>query len=281
MSTMGTAGTAVADPKNGNGGHAGKGRKIDAETYVETGDYLYRRVRTAESDSLVRIEIESGEVTFAEVASKSNGKYIQTDNIGGLKSQTKAAVSDSVESESHSAAEDKPHPSQVVAGTNGVSAQDEGVIFERIDVEEEYLGGCGNVLYNGHRYFHISMELQDYGFDDLGDVVALGVVCDAVFQLVGKKSKTLKTILQKVRDTRFIRAIPDSICGFIFGTILDGIFSNGTGTFALWNYDTEDWWGTTPKLAFGGDSEYDPAPSDVINNGAKRYIPTAYTSKFT
>ncbi|MEF8882360.1 MAG: hypothetical protein V5A34_07560 [Halapricum sp.] len=147
MSMMGTAGTAAADPKDGNGGHAGKGGEIDAETYVETGDYIYRRVRTAESDFLVRIEIESGEVTFAEVASKSDGKYIQTDNIGSLKSQTKAAVSGSVDSESLSTAENIPHPSQIVADTNGVSAQDEVVIFERIDVEEEYLGGCGNVLY--------------------------------------------------------------------------------------------------------------------------------------
>lgn len=147
MSIVGTAGTAAADPKVENNNGSDKGRKVDTETYVETDDYIYRRVRTTESDFLVRIEITSGEVTITEIASKSEEKYVQTDNNGGLKAQTKAAVSGGVQSKSLSATESKPHPGQIVAGTSGVSIQDEGVIFKRVDVEEEYLGGCGNFLY--------------------------------------------------------------------------------------------------------------------------------------
>jgi len=125
------------------------------------------------------------------------------------------------------------------------------------------------------------MHLQDYEFDDIGSVIGLAIVCDALFILVGKKSKTLKNILENIMETPLIRAIPDSICGFIFGKFLDRIFSNGTGTFGLWDYDTEGWLGTTPKLAFGGDSEYDPESSDVIDNGPVKQIPGTHISKFT
>ncbi|RQG89064.1 hypothetical protein EA462_11845 [Natrarchaeobius halalkaliphilus] len=157
-------------------------------------------------------------------------------------------------------------PVEIVDATEGVSIQSSGVIFQQVDVAEKYLGSCGTIGYDDHMYYHVAMELGDYKFDDLGDAIAYGVVCDALFILVGSKSKTIKQLLKKISDHPLIRTIPDSICAFISGTVLDGIFSGNDGTVAFWDRESG---GTvsTSQLVFGGSGEYDPDPEDVIDKG--------------
>jgi len=149
VSAINTTGTAAADDRNDN--YPDTDKRVDAETYAEAGNYVYRRVQTTESDFLMRIDVDDGEVIFSEIIVDRDEKYTQAANIAGLKSQTKAEVSGGIESDSFSTVQKAPHPSQIVAGTNGVSVQEDGTIFKKVDVKEKYLGGCGNFLYNNHR----------------------------------------------------------------------------------------------------------------------------------
>jgi len=217
---------------------------------------------------LLRFDLEKGEAKFAEIKSQSDPQALSTTSTSDdpLKKQTRsmtaASATVSIQSSNRN---DGIEPSKIVDATQGVQTQSSGIIFQKVDVATDHLGDCGSVAYNNHKYYHVAMELGDYNFDDLGDAVAYGVVCDALFILVGSKSKALKKILKKMADTPLIRAIPDSICSFIFGTVLDGIFSGGDGTFALWDID-KNGWVNEPKLAVGGSSLYDPSPEYMRDN---------------
>lgn len=93
---------------------------------------------------------------------------------------------------------------------------------------------------------------------------------------MGKKSKTIKKILKKISDTPLIRGIPDSICGFIFGKVLDGIFSGGDGTFAFWDQESGKWVSTS-KLAFGASDKYDPDPEEIRNKEPEKEFTGVHT----
>lgn len=257
---------------------------FEAENYIETEDYVYRRVQTDETDKLLRFDIESGQVKFAEIKLESDsGERAETSGEGSLKEQTQQQTGFDKPSPSSTSSNikiDAVEPAEIVETTPGITVQNQGVIFEEVAVEHEQFADCDAFIggTNSHHYYHVAMRLQDYDFDDLGDVVGFAVVCDALFLLIGKKLKVLKKLLQKIQDSPLIGVIPGSICGFIFGDLLDGIFNNGDGTFALW--DKEGGWLNEPKIAFGGSSEFDPNPADVRNSGSIEEAPGVHTGTF-
>lgn len=259
---------------------------FNAENYVETEEYIYRRVQTSETEMLLRLDLEKGEAAFAEI------KLAETKpDEGGSASITSLSEDEELKNqvrtmtgiESVTAAEDNDlnpeGPAEIVEATDGVSVASNGVIFEEVDVASEELGECGTIGYDDHYYYHIAMELGDYEFDDLGDAIAYGVVCDALFILVGSKSKTIKELLKKISDTPLIRAIPDSICAFIFGTVLDGVFSGGDGTVAFWDRESGGLISTS-ELVFGGSTLYDPSPSYIRNRGSEEEFTGVHTELF-
>lgn len=276
LGALGTSGTAVATEEEEH-------EALEAENYIETEDYVYRRVVTANTDMLLKFHLNPGKVEFAEIRSQSDSQALSSStDTDPLKKQTRSITSGSgTASQQSDVGELNPaDPSTIVDATQGYQTQSEGVIFEEVDVEVETIESCDSFTnYDDHMYYHVAMRLQDYSFDDLGDTIAFAVVCDALFILVGSKSKAFKKILEKIADTPLLRVVPDTVCGFIFGQVLDGIFSNGDGTFALWDKDGSLL--NEPKIAAGGSTEYDPDPQDMRDDHKAEELPGAHTGALT
>ncbi|SFS45333.1 hypothetical protein [Halostagnicola kamekurae] len=256
---------------------------FSAENYVESDGYIYRRVDTAEAKMLLRFDLEKGEAVFAKMGSTNTTadesrsvSTVRSSEDEELRDQTRSmTAAENVTIQSTDSYLNPVKPEEIVEATKGIQLQSSGVIFEQVDVETEYIGDCGTVGYDEHNYYHVAMELGDYEFDDL-DTLGMGAVCDALFILVGKKSKTIKKLLKKISDTPLIRILPDGICALIFEDILDGIFSGGDGTFAVWDRESGGLI-STPELAVGGSSEYDPEPSDLRDGGPEETYTGVHT----
>lgn len=178
----------LSGPAVANGERIGEQEDyFNAENYVETEEYIYRRVETPETKMLLRFDLEKGEATFAEIESMEN----QSDKSGFvsiagssedeyLREQTRSMTTvGSVTAESADGNLKAVDPAEIAKATEGIEVRSSGIIFQRVDVATEYLGDCGTIGYNNHYYYHVAMELGDYNFDDLGDVIAFAVVCDA------------------------------------------------------------------------------------------------------
>ncbi|QCW03325.1 hypothetical protein [Natrinema pallidum] len=257
------------------------GENFDAEDYVKTEKYIYRRIQTAETDMLLRLNLKKGEAVFAEIESTMAKQDItassKDENLREkTRSMTGVEIATAQSADAESGAVD---PVDIAEATRGVDVASSSVIFKQVDVAEQHLGSCGTIAYDDHKYYHIAMELGDYDLDDLGHNLGYSVVCSALFTLVGSKSKTIKKILDTISDSNLIDGIPGTICGFIFGDVLDDIFSGGDGTVGFWDRETG---GTisVSKLAFGGSSEYDPDPEDLRDNGPEEQFTGVHTELF-
>lgn len=260
---------------------------FNAENYIEGEKYTYRRVRTSVTDVLFRLNVKKGEAKFAEIDSEPGSQNTSTSSVEDepLREQVEIMVSESDPESMESSSEDNrlnpTDPSEIIDETPGIQTQSSGTIFEKVDATAENIESCDSVLFSDHNYYHVAFELKDYDLDTIPKTVGWGAFCDALFYLVGSKSKVVKKALKALPDSltgKVGRGIPDSLCGILFGNILDGVFSGGDGTVALWDID-DDGWITEAKIAIGSSEVYDVDPDHIQDYGKVDEFTSLHTSE--
>ncbi len=265
---LGTSGSAVASSKQST--------KISAENYVVSDNYLYRRMKTDNSDFLLKFELDRGKVTYAKMADNSvnkqemaNTKIASSEVSDPLKKKaismtTGTSSSRSIQKSSSTGI--KPvKPEEIVNATDGYQTQDIGGIFDRLIVIPTTLGNCDSWSgYNKHRYFHVGMELLNKTFHGLLKSIVSAAFCDILFQVIARKSKFAKNVLNAIPNSNLGRFIPDGICTWIVQNLIQHPLNGSIGAFGFWDHDGSLL--NEPKIAAGAVNEFNPHPQKMINN---------------